>query len=320
MALGRRITLSFLALSALLSGAWLLRWGWEPQVIQVLLQLLLSSATGYVYMSYFIQRVQQSRFSEGEHEALARLAYTDLLTGLPNRLRLQEELERRTAAEEAFAVLVIDLDSFKVVNDTLGHDAGDTLLCAVTEVLRASPDTQVAFRLNGDEFVVLLSGVSGPEAVAVAQAVQARALRHPLMQREVASTLSIGVSLYPEDASSASEVLRHADSAMSAVKRSGRGQVRRYQSEYDAQTERFQLLARELAQAFYDGQGFSLAYQPIYDLASGVPVKVEALLRWRHPQLGQISPAEFIPIAERTGQIAQIGLWVLDEACRAAQA
>ena len=320
VALGRRITLSFLALSALLSGAWLLRWGWEPQVIQVLLQLLLSSATGYVYMSYFIQRVQQSRFSEGEHEALARLAYTDLLTGLPNRLRLQEELERRTAAEEAFAVLVIDLDSFKVVNDTLGHNAGDTLLCAVTEVLRASPDTQAAFRLNGDEFVVLLSGVSGPEAIAGAQAVQARALRHPLMQREVASTLSIGVSLYPEDASSASEVLRHADSPMSAVKRSGRGQVRRYQSEYDAQTERFQLLARELAQAFYDGQGFSLAYQPIYDLASGVPVKVEALLRWRHPQLGQISPAEFIPIAERTGQIAQIGLWVLDEACRAAQA
>lgn len=140
------------------------------------------------------------------------------------------------------------------------------------------------------------------------QSVQTRALRHPLMQREVASTLSIGVSLYPEDASSASEVLRHADSAMSAVKRSGRGQVRRYQSEYDAQTERFQLLARELAQAFYDGQGFSLAYQPIYDLASGVPVKVEALLRWRHPQLGQISPAEFIPIAQRTGQIAQIGL------------
>jgi len=241
VALGRRITLSFLALSALLSGAWLLRWGWEPQVIQVLLQLLLSSATGYVYMSYFIQRVQQSRFSEGEHETLARLAYTDLLTGLPNRLRLQEELERRTAADEAFAVLIIDLDSFKVVNDTLGHNAGDTLLCAVTEVLRASPDTQAAFRLNGDEFVVLLSGVSGPEAVAVGQSVQTRALRHPLMQREVASTLSIGVSLYPEDASSASEVLRHADSAMSAVKRSGRGQVRRYQSEYDAQTERFQL-------------------------------------------------------------------------------
>ncbi|UTA51782.1 GGDEF domain-containing protein [Deinococcus radiodurans] len=197
VALGRRITLSFLALSALLSGAWLLRWGWEPQVIQVLLQLLLSSATGYVYMSYFIQRVQQSRFSEGEHETLARLAYTDLLTGLPNRLRLQEELERRTAADEAFAVLIIDLDSFKVVNDTLGHNAGDTLLCAVTEVLRASPDTQAAFRLNGDEFVVLLSGVSGPEAVAVGQSVQTRALRHPLMQREVASTLSIGVSLYP---------------------------------------------------------------------------------------------------------------------------
>ena len=96
--------------------------------------------------------------------------------------------------------------------------------------------------------------------------------------------------------------------------------MRRYHPEYDAHSERFQLLARGLTQAFHKGRGFSLAYQPIYDLASGTPVKVEALLRWRHPLLGQISPGEFIPVAERTGQIAQIGLWVLSEACRAAQA
>lgn len=299
--------------------SWGWRLGWDPEVLQALAQLLLATATGYLGMEYFLKRLEQMRYGQGEREALARLAYTDLLTDLPNRLQLEDELTRRIAAQDAFALLFVDVDSFKVINDTLGHEAGDFLLQSVALILReASQDggSDQAYRLSGDEFVVLLAGRTPAQVVAEAEEWQ-RQLQEVTRRDGFATTLSIGVSLYPEDASTPEELLRHADSAMYAVKRSGRGQVRRYQYEYDARTERFQQLARAL-QSPYDEAGFSLAYQPIYDLASGLPVKAEALLRWRHPLLGHVSPAEFIPVAERSGQMNDIGQWVLYEACRAA--
>lgn len=317
----RGTVLGLLAVYLVGGGFWWWHRGWNPEVIQALTQLVLATTAGYLGVEYFLKWLERIRYGQGERETLARLAYTDLLTSLPNRLQLQEELTRRTQtfSEEPFALLFVDVDSFKVINDTLGHEAGDLLLQNVAFILQEASQREAddqAYRLSGDEFVVLLSGRTSAQVVAEAEAWQ-RQLQEKTKRSGFSTTLSIGISLYPDDASTPDELLRHADSAMYAVKRSGRGQVRRYQQEYDAQTERFQQLARAL-QPPYHKAGFSLAYQPIYDLTSELPVKAEALLRWRHPQLGHVSPAEFIPVAERSGQISDIGQWVLQEASRSA--
>ncbi|MDO4245382.1 MAG: EAL domain-containing protein [Deinococcus sp.] len=317
-----RSTVLGLLVVCLVGGSfWLWRRGWNPSVIQALTQLLLVTTTGYLGVEYFLKWLERVRYGQGERETLARLAYTDLLTSLPNRLQLQDELTRRTQtfSEEPFALLFVDVDSFKVINDTLGHEAGDLLLQNVALILQEASQREAddqAYRLSGDEFVVLLSGRTSAQVVAEAEEWQ-RQLQDKTRRSGFSTTLSIGISLYPDDASTSEELLRHADSAMYAVKRSGRGQVRRYQHEYDAQTERFQQLARALQPPYHEA-GFSLAYQPIYDLTSELPVKAEALLRWRHPQLGHVSPTEFIPVAERSGQISDIGQWVLQEASRSA--
>ncbi|GGL03348.1 putative bifunctional diguanylate cyclase/phosphodiesterase [Deinococcus radiotolerans] len=285
--------------------------------LRAAVQINMATLVSLYGASHFMRRNDLLGRAQGERRVLGELVFTDLLTGLPGRVRLTEQLRNLTGRGGTFAVLVVDVDAFKVVNDTLGHAAGDELLRGVAQELqRLAPQGSGVYRLSGDEFVVLLPDADDRSAQWEARRLLQLAPTRPSLLVGMDVTLSIGVSVYPEDATDPEELLRHADSAMAAVKRAGRRQVRRYQP-HDAATERFQLLARDLSLAL-TREELSLHFQPVFRLHDLRPVKAEALLRWTHPQLGPVSPGEFIPVAERVGLIAPIGAWVLREACRAA--
>jgi len=219
------------------------------------------------------------------------------------------------------AVLFIDVDGFKVLNDTLGHEAGDRLLQQFAVRLgRVVRKDDFIARISGDEFVVLIEGIDGPHAAAfVAQKLQADLVApFQLLDQAYRVTVSVGISVFPDDATDAESMLRHADSAMYRVKRSGKNGVQQYRGETDAQIERQRALERDLRAAVQERQ-LTIAYQPLHDLRSGEVSKLEALLRWSHPSWGHVTPAEFIPLAEQNGLIVQLGAWVLDQACRQAK-
>ncbi|MDO4263599.1 MAG: EAL domain-containing protein, partial [Deinococcus sp.] len=314
------LVLALMTLTSVLGGAyWSRRVGWSPEMTAALSQLVLTSLLAYLGMKYFTQRMQRLRFQEGEREVLTRMAYHDLLTKLPNRRSLEDELRRvTTQGSPHFALLFIDVDSFKVVNDTMGHDQGDRLLQIVAQTMNAAAPAQ-SFRLSGDEFVMLLPSADGDQATSLAWELQRDIAAHGDRELGLGISISIGISCFPQDGTTAQELLRHADSAMYGVKREGRGQIKPYRAEQDQATERFQHIARAIGQSCTpEEDGFSLVYQPIYDLLTGRIVKAETLLRWHHAELGSLSPAEFVPVAERTGQIARLGLWALEGACREA--
>ncbi|UQN07154.1 bifunctional diguanylate cyclase/phosphodiesterase [Deinococcus sp. QL22] len=252
---------------------------------------------------------------------LERIVYTDILTNLRNRRYLNHYLQDflETPNSNILSLLFIDLDSFKLVNDTLGHTKGDELLKQVAQLLLKSCGLQaVVTRMNGDGFVVVLPETSGAEAELIGRQIlkhlQADGLELGAEFKPFRLTLSIGISVYPEDGLTSEELLRHADSAMFAVKRNGKQNVRRYNPADDAETEYRQELARELAGAL-SRQEISLVFQPLYDLKTGELVKAEVLMRWHHPVLGWVSPAAFIPVAEQSGLINALGLWALQQSC-----
>jgi diguanylate cyclase (GGDEF)-like protein len=260
------------------------------------------------------------------NERLISAALTDPLTGLPNRRlfadRIEHALERRERTNKRLAVLFLDLDRFKLVNDGLGHAAGDAVLQAVGERLRSvlrAGDTVA--RLGGDEFGILLEYVAGQaEASATAQRVLA-ALSDPLdiHGRSVSVRASIGLAIDRDDeVLNADELLRDADTAMYRAKANGRGVVAVFEPSMLAhQLARLEMDA-ELRAAVARGE-FFVRYQPIVELASGRITEVEALVRWRHPKRGELSPGDFIDASEESGQIVEIGAWVVDEACRQAR-
>lgn len=262
-----------------------------------------------------------SAIKKSEHE-LTHLAHHDPLTDLPNRLLLTDRAGQAVVSAQVHkrgcALLMIDLDHFKLINDSLGHSVGDQLLKGVAERLNAlfGPDITLA-RLSGDEFAVLAENCPQPgHAAALAQRV-IDGLKEPFQidGHPLFINASIGISLFPSDALSAEQLLRNADSALFKAKSAGRDGYALYTEELTAHAQQRVEIAFELRRAL-EQQELRVYYQPVHDLKTSRLIGVEALVRWEHPQRGLVSPAEFIPIAERTGLIAEIDAWIMRQACQ----
>ena len=253
-------------------------------------------------------------------ERIGHMARHDALTDLPNRVLLRERLEhelKRVKRGECLAVLCLDLDHFKSVNDTLGHPIGDELLKLVADRLRGctrEPDTIA--RLGGDEFAIIMTKIQKTDDAAIL----ARRIRELIIKpyqidgHQIITDISIGISLSPDDGTEPDELLKNADMALYGAKADGRGTYRFFELEMDARMKARRDLEMDLRKALVHKE-FELHYQPLVNLQTNEITAFEALLRWKHPTRGMISPADFIPIAEETGLIIPLGEWVLKTAC-----
>ncbi|MGE5791740.1 MAG: putative bifunctional diguanylate cyclase/phosphodiesterase [Bacteroidota bacterium] len=249
-------------------------------------------------------------------------AYHDPLTGLPNRASFVEHLEEAIRRAKRFGwslgVMFLDIDRFKKVNDSLGHEAGDELLRVAAHRLKGCiREADMLFRMGGDEFTVLLEDVKGPEEAAAVAARMGEAIAEPveLRQHEVATTVSIGIALHTRDDATGERLVKSADTAMYRAKELGRNRYAFFTPEMNARVESQLALEAALQRAVRNDE-FILHYQPRVSAATRRVVGVEALLRWQHPERGLVSPAEFIPLLEESGLIVPVGAKVIETACR----
>jgi diguanylate cyclase (GGDEF)-like protein len=253
---------------------------------------------------------------------LYRLAHHDTLTGLPNRLlfrdRLNQAINKAGRNRTGVAILFLDLDRFKVINDTLGHDIGDALLIEVAVRLqRQCRQSDTVARLGGDEFIFILEDVGNREDASVVAAKIMAALTVPVLIRghELNITTSIGIALFPDDSREIEEVLKYADMALYAAKAVGRSNFQFYRQGIPLTGQQPQLDDQQFRLAIETGQLF-LDYLPQYGLSNGNVVGVESLLHWNHPQMGLLQPDAFIPAAHECGMLAEVSAWLMREVCR----
>jgi len=268
-----------------------------------------------------IQDITERKLAE---ERIQYLVNFDALTGLPNRIQLEDRikyaLELAKRRNEHLALMSVDLDRFKDINDTLGHSIGDALLIQLAKRLRSSlREEDTVSRLGGDEFTVMSPGVDATGAMHVAKKLlDVISAPYQIEQYELAVTASIGIALYPEDGADMETLTRNVDTAMYRAKQDDHNSYRFFTAEMQVRSARNLQLANALYHAL-DGTQLQVVYQPQLSMHAGSVIGAEALLRWQHPELGMISPAEFIPVAEDSGMIRQIGEWVLRQSVRQAK-
>jgi diguanylate cyclase (GGDEF)-like protein/PAS domain S-box-containing protein len=293
-----------------------------------------SQGTGYRYITsrrigiqdqtgearYIVNVVDDVTERRRADEKIAHLAHYDALTDLPNRVLFREQIERelqRTGRGDKFALLYIDIDEFKGINDSLGHHVGDELLKAVAaRIKNCIRETDLIARLGGDEFAVIQTAIAGSADVVEFVTRIHEAIRQPYqcLGHQLSTDASIGIALAPQDGTDLDQLIKSADLAMYGAKAGGRRTHRFFQPSMDASAKARLTMEQDLRQALVDG-GFEIHYQPLVNLQRDEVIGCEALLRWRHPERGMVSPAEFIPVAEDTGLIIELGEWVLRTAC-----
>lgn len=268
-----------------------------------------------------VRTAQLARSLTRVNQELIELSLHDTLTGLPNRTllaeRIDQAIERADAQGGCFALMFIDLDGFKPINDAYGHHLGDQVLKAVAARLRADLQARDTLaRIGGDEFV-LLAHLQDPDDALDLAALQVALVSRPfdMLDQRLAMSASLGIVVYPGNGQDAHELLRNADAAMYHAKGSGKNGYRFFDASMNSNARLQAQLIQDLRVALEQGQ-FCLHYQPKFDAATGVAIGAEALLRWQHPEQGLLSPDRFVGLAEKTGLIVPIGVWVLNEACR----
>ncbi|RCK48363.1 diguanylate cyclase [Thalassospira profundimaris] len=291
----------------------------DPIILMVQVIAVIDDNNGDI--SHYVAIISDRTAIRRAEEELQYLAHYDGLTGLPNRMlasdRLERALERASARGTHLACMFIDIDNFKTINDTMGHNAGDQLLIVVARRLKSLvTSTDTIARLGGDEFLLTAEDIKDRHAAADLANRLLRGLRVPvtIADREISISASIGISLFSERANNAQDLVRQADTAMYAAKNSGRNGFTFYQSAMTEDATHFMTRNQQLQRGLENGE-LVLFYQPQYSRNTGKISGVEALIRWNHPTEGLLGPGEIIPVAEQSGLINEIGQWVVEEAC-----